>query len=170
MRDVEIRTSVSTNAPYGIVLDKRKTNRVQPTSRFTTGAVTTRPSSAREVFETYKREIEEARWEKKNKALGKETDIERERSNEASKSEESAKRDILSPDGILDFGAVMKALEEDGPSEEENDAADENNGERKEEDVEEDVDGQIVLVSITHDAGYVVATALSPISSYPAQQ
>lgn len=60
-------------------------------------------------------------------------------------SAEPTKREILGPEGVLDFGAVVEALDE----------ADRG--------AEVDVEGQVVMVSISHDGEYAVATALAPL-------
>lgn len=137
MRDIEIRTSPTTKAPFGIILDQ------QPD--------TTKLPRAAEIFNEFREEqlklLESVAGKAKVKILGKEGELdfgavltalnEKEEDREAEASALNG-REIAK---ISDRKAVKGDIEREY----------------------EAIEGQIVQVSISHDGEYVVATALAPV-------
>lgn len=137
MRDIEIRTSPITKAPFGIILDQQPETTKQP--------------RAAEIFHEFHKEqlerLESVAGKAKVKILGKE-----------------GKLDL---DAVLTaLDDKKEGIEEEANALNGREIAKISDRKAVKEEIEreyEAIEGQIVQVSISHDGEYVVATALAPV-------
>lgn len=139
MRDILIRTSASTGAPYGIVLDTRLPNTSSPEQIHAEVFASLQASRARSGDYTDPPATDSS-------ATGPE------------------QKSILSETGVLDVEAVEEALKRDEEREVgvEVGRGGDREGRRWEEE-EAEVQGQVVRVSISHDGEYAVGMCMAPV-------
>lgn len=138
MRDILIRTSASTGAPYGVVLDTRLPNSSSPEQIHA------------EVFASLQASRISSGGYADPSATG----------SSITKPEKS----IISEIGILDVEAVEEALRRDEEREVGSEAGRGGDREgRRWEEEEEEVQGQVVRVSISHDGEYAVGMCMAPV-------
>lgn len=137
MRDIEIRTSPVTKAPFGVILDQE--------------LETTKQLRAAELFNEFHKEqlkqLESVAGKDKVKILGKEGKLDFDAVLTALKEKEDGREEEASTLNGREIAKISdrKAVKEDIQRE------------------YEAIEGQIVQVSISHDGEYVMATALVPV-------
>lgn len=137
MRDIEIRTSPITKAPFGIILDQKPASKKQ--------------LRAAEIFNELHKErlerLESVAGKAKVKILGKEGQLDFDAVLTALNEKGEGKEEDTSALNGREFAKLSdrKAVKEEIELE------------------YEAIEGQIVHVSISHDGEYVVATALAPV-------